>query len=60
MQGVSTTFENLNPELKQVYYVLVESVIGYGIIVWGSAAKIIISKFEVAQKWIIKVMLFKN
>ena len=46
--------------LKIVYYAVVESVINYGIVVWGNAGSTIMTKLQIAQKWIIKVMLCKN
>ena len=44
--------------LKMVYYALVETVLSCGWVVWGSAT--ILKKLQVAQKYIIKIMLFKN
>lgn len=46
--------------LKTVYFALIESVINYGLVVWGNAGRTSMFKLEVAQKWVIKVMLFKN
>lgn len=46
--------------LKIVYFPFIESVINYGLVVWGSAGSAFILKFEVAQKRVIKLMLFKN
>lgn len=46
--------------LKMVYFSLVESIINYGIVVWGNAGRAITSTLFVAQKYIIKIMLFKN
>lgn len=46
--------------LKVAYCALVESIINYGIVVWGGAGVTILSKLQVAQKYIIKTMLFKN
>ena len=46
--------------LKMVYYALVETVLNYGLVVWGSAGVTILNKLQVAQKYIIKIMLFKN
>lgn len=46
--------------LKLVYYAVVESIINYGLVVWGSAGATIMTKLHIAQKWIIKLMLFKN
>ena len=43
-----------------VYYALVETVLNYGLVVWGSAGVTILNKLQVAQKYIIKIMLFKN
>jgi len=43
-----------------VYCSLVESVIAYGLIVWGSACKTYFKKLEIAQKWVTKIMLFKK
>lgn len=45
---------------KMVYYSLVESILDYGIIVWGGACKTVLSSLNVAQKYIIKIMMFKN
>ncbi|CAH1993812.1 unnamed protein product [Acanthoscelides obtectus] len=36
-----------------------ESVINYGFVVWGNTSLATLSKLQVAQKWIIKIMLFK-
>lgn len=46
--------------LKTIYYALVESIINYGLAVWGNAGTTIISKLSVAQKWIIKIIMYKN
>lgn len=46
--------------LKMVYFALVESIINYGLVVWGSAGKTVMAKLQVAQKWVIKIMLFKK
>lgn len=46
--------------LKMVYFALIESVINYGIVVWGNAGTTIMSKLMIAQKWVIKVILFKK
>lgn len=46
--------------LKVVYSSLVESIISYGIIIWGSASKSIISNLFIAQKYIIKIIMFKT
>ena len=46
--------------LKAVYYALVESITNYGIVVWGSAGVTEINKIQIAQKWLIKIMMFKK
>ncbi|CAH2001295.1 unnamed protein product [Acanthoscelides obtectus] len=46
--------------LKTVYFALTESVINYGFVVWGKTSLTTLSKLQVAQKWIIKIMLFKQ
>ncbi|CAH2003757.1 unnamed protein product [Acanthoscelides obtectus] len=46
--------------LKTVYFALTESVINYGFVVWGNTSLATLSKLQVAQKWIIKIMLFKQ
>ena len=46
--------------LKMVYYALVETVLNYGLVVWGSAGVTILNKLQVAQKYIIKIIQFKN
>ena len=46
--------------LKIVYLSLVESILNYGIVVWGGACKTLLSPLHVAQKYIMKIMLFKN
>lgn len=46
--------------LRMVYFSLVESIICYGIVIWGNAGGTIMSALYVAQKYIIKIMLFKN
>lgn len=46
--------------LKTIYLSLVESVINYGVVVWGNARKNIKSALNVAQKYLIKIMYFKN
>ena len=46
--------------LKSFYFAFVESIINYGIAVWGNAGTTIMHKLQIAQKWVIKVMLFKN
>lgn len=47
-------------DLKMVYCSLVESVVAYGIVAWGNACGNAMSALIVAQKYLIKVMLFKN
>lgn len=46
--------------LKTIYFSLVESLINYGIIVWGSACKNVLNSLDVAQKYIIKIIMFKT
>lgn len=46
--------------LKSVYGALVESILSYGIVVWGGAGVTILKKLEIAQKWVIKIILNKN
>lgn len=46
--------------LKMVYYSLVESTLNYGLVVWGSACKTFLTAPFVAQKYIIKIMFFKD
>lgn len=46
--------------LKLVYFALVESIINYGLCVWGNAQKCTMASLHVAQKYIIKIILFKN
>lgn len=47
------------PQLKILYYALVQSHISYGIIAWGGLNNIYLKKIEVMQKWIIKIMYGK-
>lgn len=46
--------------LKIIYQSLVESIICYGLVVWGSAGKMVLKKLEIAQKAILKIILFKK
>lgn len=46
--------------LKTIYHALAESLLNYGLVVWGAAGSIILTKLQVTQKWIIKIMLFKK
>nr|CAI5854676.1 unnamed protein product [Callosobruchus analis] len=46
--------------LKIVYASLIESIITYGIVAWGGASKTSISPLQIAQKYVIKIMLLKN
>lgn len=46
--------------LRSVYQALVESIINYGIVVWGNAGQTVLRKLQVAQKWVIKIILFKK
>lgn len=46
--------------LKMVYYSLVESTLNYGLVVWGGACKTFLTAPFIAQKYIIKIMLFKD
>ena len=46
--------------LKMVYFSLVESIISYGIVTWGSASASAMSSLLIAQKYIIKIIMFKN
>lgn len=45
--------------LKQVYFSLCQSIINYGIIVWGGAAKTTLKGLEIAQRAILKVYTFR-
>ena len=45
--------------LKMVYYSLIQSMINYGLVVWGYARRNSISTLIVAQKHIIKIIYFK-
>lgn len=45
---------------KIVYYSLCQSLLSYGIISWGSAPKTTLLKLERAQRFIIKVILYKR
>lgn len=47
------------PNLKTIYYSLVESRLSYGIIGWGSAVNYYIKKLEIIQKKFLKIMLNK-
>lgn len=58
-------FSNLNrvlsPDLlKTVYYAYVQSVLQYGILVWGGALKTTLTPLSILQKAIIKVALKKD
>ena len=46
-------------QLKVLYYGLAFSVLKYGILVWGGACKTLLSKVQVAQNTLIKIMLDK-
>nr|CAH7723710.1 unnamed protein product [Callosobruchus chinensis] len=46
--------------LKIVYASLIESIIMYGIVAWGGAGKTSILAHQIAQKYVIKIMMFKN
>ncbi|CAG9813258.1 unnamed protein product [Phaedon cochleariae] len=46
--------------LKMVYSALVESIINYGLVVWGNACKSTMSSLHVAQKYVLKIMLHKS
>lgn len=46
--------------LKNVYYALVQSLLSYGILVWGGTYATILSKVEVVQRSVLKVALNKS
>lgn len=46
--------------LKTLYHALVESILRYGIIIWGSAYSTNLESLNVSQKHIIKIILGKN
>lgn len=46
--------------LKIIYHSLFESILQYGIIVWGSSYDSAIGSLEITQKWCIKSILCKN
>lgn len=53
--------EILDPKaLKAVYYALVESLISYGIIIWGGAASITVDPVYKVQKLLLRVMNRKH
>ncbi|CAH1963568.1 unnamed protein product [Acanthoscelides obtectus] len=54
--------EKLSIPLKHIINLVfgTESVINYGFVVWGNTSLTTLSKLQVAQKWIIKIMLFKQ
>lgn len=46
--------------LKTVYFAFIESIINYGLVIFGKAGTTIMHNLEIPQKWVIKVMLFKK
>lgn len=46
--------------LRMLYFALVESIIKYGIAVWGGAYPTNYQQLRISQKYIIKVILFRN
>lgn len=42
---------------KTVYYALTESIINYGMVIYGSAGATTMTNLQLPQKWIIKIML---
>lgn len=44
---------------KMVYYSLAESVLNYGILCWGSACESVLLPLRIAQKYVLKILLFK-
>jgi len=46
--------------LITVYRSLIESIIQYGIIIWGGTYKTLINSLYIRQKYLIKIILFKN
>lgn len=46
--------------LKMTYKSLVESILTYGIIIWGGTYNSQLKNVKITQKWILKVMLWKN
>jgi len=46
--------------LKIIYYALVESILDYGIVVWGNCGSTTLSKLFIAQKWVLKIIMFKK
>ena len=48
------------PILKTVYYALAELVLRYGISIWGGAFPSNLEMLKITQKYLIKIILFKN
>nr|CAH7762911.1 unnamed protein product [Callosobruchus chinensis] len=46
--------------LKTVYFTLLKSIISYGIVIWGNSGGTIMLALFVAQKYFIKIMLFRK
>jgi len=46
--------------IKMVYHSLTESVLTYGLVVWGLASRKTLKTVEVIQRAIVKIILFKN
>ena len=46
--------------LKMVYHSLVESILTYGLVVWGLATENVLRSLKVMQKCILKIMIFKD
>jgi Reverse transcriptase (RNA-dependent DNA polymerase) len=46
--------------MRTLYYSLVQTHLNYGLIAWGGASNCYLKKLEVAQKWLLKIILKKS
>lgn len=47
-------------QMKTIYFALVQSLLNYGIVGWGSVDECHLKKLNVVQKWILKIIFSKN
>lgn len=46
--------------LRIIYFALAESILNCGLVAWENAGSTTLSKLQVFQKWIIKIMFVKK
>ncbi|KAK9876112.1 hypothetical protein WA026_011229 [Henosepilachna vigintioctopunctata] len=48
------------PRLRTLYIALVQSLLSYGMLIWGGALNVHLKSLEIIQKWVLKIILKRN